>query len=81
MPHLACDPTCQITSASRLLHAAARLSAHFAAGEMPHVEQQQQQQQQQQRIDTPLCTHQYSSAFGTYRKPTHVRSNPQITTN
>jgi hypothetical protein len=54
----------QISSSSRLLHAVARLSAHFAAGEMPQLEQQQQQQQQ------PLCTHQYSSAFGTYRKPT-----------
>jgi hypothetical protein len=35
---------------------------------MPALEQQQQQQQQQ-RADSPLCTHQYSSAFGTYRKP------------
>ena len=57
-------PLFQISSSSRLLHAVARLSAHFAAGEMPQLEQQQQQQQQ------PLCTHQYPSAFGTYRKPT-----------
>ena len=35
---------------------------------MPALEQQQQQQQ---RPEPPLCTHQYSSAFGTYRKPTH----------
>ena len=40
---------------------------------MPHLEQQQQQQQQQQhRSEPPLCTHQYASAFGTYRKPTPV---------
>ena len=36
---------------------------------MPALQQQQQQQQQQQRIE-PLCTHQYTSAFGTFRKPT-----------
>jgi hypothetical protein len=34
---------------------------------MPALEQQQQQQ----RPEPPLCTHQYSSAFGTYRKPAH----------
>ena len=39
---------------------------------MPHLEQQQQQQQQQHRSEPPLCTHQYASAFGTYRKPTLV---------
>jgi hypothetical protein len=53
-----------------MLHAVARLSSHFAAGEMPLLENQQQHQQQPNRADPPLCTHQYSSAFGTYRKPT-----------
>ena len=27
-------------------------------------------EQHNQRPDPPICTHQYSSAFGTYRKPT-----------